>query len=125
MKKFISLSCGYLLLTLLFSFTAPNANGINNPGKRIQVLFNQNISFTELGLIQSDCDKKGIRLTFKKIEYNEVGKLHSLSFKVDCKDGFSGSASTEHLTKDLRFGFYRDYTENTKSPFGVGAIAAE
>ena len=121
MKKFIFICFSYLLLSLSFAFTRPDA-GVKDAGKKFQIIFNKNIGFTELVLIQEECEKKGIRLIYKKIEYNEDGNLQSLSFKVDCRDGFSGSASTEHLTEDRRFGFYRDYQENSKSPFGVGAI---
>jgi hypothetical protein len=124
MKKFIFICCSYLLLTLSFGFTAPDAC-ITDTGKKFQILFNKNTGFTELSLIQAECDKKGIRLTYKKIEYNEEGKLQSLSFRVDCKDGFSGAASTDRLMENSLFGFFRDYTENAKSPFAVGAIEVE
>ena len=59
-------------------------------------------------------------LRYKKVEYNEQGELTSLSFVVDCGDGFSGTASSEELIDEKKFGFFRDYEKNAAAPFGAG-----
>jgi len=115
MKKFLIASSLILSSILIFSFNK------NPEGKKskIEFYFNKNTGFSELILIKIECEKKyGIELNYKKIEYNDAGQLVSIAFKVDCRDGFSGGASSDKLLEDKNPGFYRDYN-NTESPFGT------
>jgi hypothetical protein len=55
-----------------------------------------------------------------------------ISLKVDCQDGFKGNYAekTSEYSKKLgnskkMIGFYRIYSKNEKSPFGVGKISKE
>ena len=112
----------FIVVMLLSGFKNPDEKNTAINKTRFEVIFNQNVSFTELALIQAHCQANGIALTYKKIEYDDKGLLKSLSFKVNCNDGFAGSASTDVLTKNSRFGFCRDYQQNAKTPFATGTI---
>ena len=130
MKKVLLSSLTILSLITMLSFTIPgipvNTNYDKNDAKgKFQILFNKNVGFTELVMIAEHCAKNGIVLSYKTIEYNEEGLLKRLSFKVDCQDGFSGSASTDRLLDTNKFGFFRDYREGVSVPFAVGAVINE
>ena len=112
-----------LAVTLLIasSFHENTDKGtVDDKKPRIEIFFNSGTGFTELTMIKAHLETKGILLDYKKIEYNNKGELISISFFVDCRDGFSGSASTDNL-KASPFGFYRDYSKGAASPFGTGA----
>jgi hypothetical protein len=115
-----------LLLTLFIStssFTLDNSSINKEESKpRVEIIFNRHTGFTELLLIKAHLEKKSIILDYKKIEFNKKGELIALSFTVNCQDGFSGSASTDNLTTDKSFGFYRDYSKGAESPFGTGNL---
>ena len=113
-----------LACTLIFATSfdvEKNQKPLGNNKSRIEVFFNSGTGFTELVMIKAHLETKGIFIDYKKIEYNKEGELISISFYVDCRDGFSGSASTDNL-KQARFGFYRDYSKEATSPFGTGAL---
>jgi hypothetical protein len=115
---------GILILTMIFasSFHVDKSlKGIDDKKSRIEVFFNSGTGFTELVMIKAQLETKGIVMNYKKIEYNKNGELVSIHFFVDCRDGFSGSASTDNLKK-VPFGFYRDYSKDAASPFGTGAF---
>jgi hypothetical protein len=115
---------GILTLTMIFasSFHVDESLTIlHDKEPRIEVLFNSSTGFTELVMIKAHLETKGIVIDYKKIEYNKAGELICISFYVDCRDGFSGSASTDNL-KEVPFGFYRDYSKDAASPFGTGAF---
>lgn len=116
MKKFLFALGIILSVFLVFGFTnAPKDNQ-----KRIEYYFNKHTTFDDLVMIAGDCKKSGILLTYKVIEYNDAGQLKSISFKVDCGDGFKGGASSDRLLDDENVGFYRDY-DSSGSPFGTGS----
>ncbi len=111
-------------LTLIFASSFlidKNLKALDDKKSRIEVLFNSSTGFTELVMIKAHLETKGIVMDYKKIEYNKKGELVSIHFFVDCRDGFSGSASTDNLKK-VPFGFYRDYSKDAASPFGTGAF---
>jgi len=53
---------------------------------------------------------------------NENDLLKSITFYVDCHDGFKGGAESSRLANNAKFGFYRDYLKKSVSPFGTGQI---
>src|SRR5687768_4220565 len=108
-----------LLITVVIT---SSSFSISNPGK-VEVVFNRQLNFNDLVKIKMEIADKGILLDYKRMEFDNNGKLKSISFKVDCKDGFSGSASSEELSNDSRFGFYRDYSKDAASPFGTGGLS--
>lgn len=59
---------------------------------------------------------------YQLLEFDETGGLKSLDFKVNCNDGFDGQAKSTQIYNNTRWGFYRDYSPNVKSPFGTGAL---
>jgi len=126
MKNLLSI---LMSLTVLFSASSFNidhtsASLYKNQG-RIEVIFNRHLEFNDLVKIKLDMSQHGIILDYQKLEFDEFGKLTFISFKVDCRDGFSGSASnfgSIELFNQTRLGFYRDYTEGVESPFGTGGI---
>ena len=114
MKKLIIASSLILSSILICSFNEKP----EGKKSKVEFYFNKNTGFFELMMIKRECEKYGIVLNYKKIEYNDVGQLMSIAFKVDCQDGFSGGASSDKLLEDKKTGFYRDYN-NTESPFGT------
>lgn len=117
-----------LLIVLVFfivsgfenSETPKNDDDTNN--ERIEVIFNSTLKFNDLVKIKLDMAEKGISLMYRELKFNKNGKLISIDFKVDCNDGFSGSAHQNSLSTQSKIGFYRDYSDNTSSPFGTGRI---
>lgn len=114
MKKFLVASSLILSSILIFSFNEKP----EGKKSRVEFYFNKETGFFELVMIKRECEKYGIVLNYKKIEYNDAGQLKSIDFKVDCNDGFSGGASSDKLLEDKKPGFYRDYND-TESPFGT------
>ena len=115
-----------LLLTLAFlCLSASQAHAViltQGDKDKIEVTFTNKMTISDLEKIQHDMKKKKIDLVYEKVELNKKGKLKLLAFKVDCNDGFSGSAKSKHLKKKMGFGFYRDYREGSPSPFGTGNV---
>ena len=93
-----------------------------SPATKIAVLFSKNTSFAQLAAIRQDLQKDGIELEYQALEFDKNGALLKISFRVDCRDGFAGSATSTNLTTENSFGFYRDYTRDAKNPFKVGDL---
>lgn len=88
----------------------------------IEVVFNRHLEFNDLVRIKQGLSQKGISIDYKKLSFDNSGKLRSITFFVDCKDGFSGGTEAYNLTNQSQVGFYRDYTKDTSSPFGTRSI---
>lgn len=86
------------------------------------VAFNSATTFDDLAKIKNELKDKNIAIDYIKIEFNEGGGLKEIKIKVDCKDGFSGTASSKILTLESRFGFKRDYSQNSEDPFTLGNL---
>jgi hypothetical protein len=120
------------LLIIGFAVFIPNSsiNAKNRPNyvktkDRIEVAFTNEFTFDSLVYIKNDLKIKGIIINYKKIEFDETNKLLSIDCEIDCKDGFKGSfveGLLNSTNKNKRFGFYRDYSNKSKSPFGTGYI---
>ncbi len=125
MKNSLTILLSMTLLATITGFKiVPDDSKQNNDKERIEVIFNRHLEFNDLVKIKLDMSQHGIVLNYKKLEFDDYGKLIFISFQVDCKDGFSGSAWTggEELTNQSHFGFYRDYSLDTDSPFGTGEM---
>jgi hypothetical protein len=70
--------------------------------------------------IKEDLLEKEISLEYSMLQFDRKKQLKRVEFFVDCKEGFSAHAGTAHFSKDKKFGFYRDYDENSKTPFFAG-----
>lgn len=88
----------------------------------VKVTFNSRTTFDDLAKVKSEMKNKGIAIDYIRIEFNEGGGLRVIKLKVDCKDGFSGTASSKVLTPESQFGFKRDYSQNSDDPFTVGNL---
>ena len=119
--KSLLLSCA-LLTTSVSAAPLPNNTQFTatKATTKVAVFFNRKTTFAQLATIKQDLIKDGIVLNYEKLEFDQSGDLLKISFQVDCKDGFSGSATSESLTDDYSFGFLRDYTSNAAKPFVVG-----
>ena len=92
----------------------------------MEAVFTRNLTLDSLVQIKKDLQKIGIIVQHKKIEFDVHNLLLNLDCEVICNDGFSGSSGTGDLTtrnRTERIGFYRDYTPNSRSPFGTGLVA--
>ena len=96
----------------------------DNSIERVEAAFTHNLTLDSLVQIKKELQNIGITIHYKKIEFD----VHNLLLRLDCQvisnDGFSGSfgiANTNTIS-DKRFGFYRDYSPNSKSPFGTGLL---
>lgn len=122
MKKLLSV----LLLVTFFlatsSFTNKTTNNQFNEQSKIEVVFNRQLDFNDIVKIKLDLSQKGIVINYKSLIFDENGKLKSIDFYVDCKDGFKGGSNTNRLSNKIRFGFYRDYSKDAESPFGTGGF---
>ena len=121
--KSLLLSCALLATSVS---AAPLLTGsqlaATKAASKVVVFFNRQTTFTQLATIKQDLTKDGIVLNYEKLEFAKNGDLLKISFHVDCKDGFSSSASSESLTDEYSFGFLRDYTSNTAKPFVLGKL---
>jgi hypothetical protein len=122
MKFILSFCLSLILLVSNFGANSQEPLPAPKPNSNIEVVFTTSTGFTELVMIREHFAKKGIIINYKKIEYNKEGALKSLNFSVDCQDGISGSASTDNLNNKNKFGFYRNYSKDSASPFGTGNL---
>ena len=94
--------------------------------KRIEAAFTSNLTLDSLIQIKKELQVIGITIHYKKIEFGVHNQLLNLDCEVICNDGYSGSFGTGILNsqnKDRKFGFYRDYSLNSVSPFCTGLIS--
>ncbi len=139
MKKILILSTLFLLIALaLTAFNSgtnaqndQNKNSISiqrnddNSIKRIKVSFTNNLTLDSLLRIKNELDLLGITVNYRKIELDTDNQLLAISSQVNTNDGFSGGFAIgmlNSLNKDKKMGFYRDYSKNTKNPFGTGSL---
>jgi len=97
----------------------------DNTIKRVEAAFTRNLTFDSLVQIRQNLQEIGITIHYKKIEFDLHNLLLNLDCEVICNDGFSGSFGTGDLTKrdrNVRIGFFRDYTPDCKSRFGTGLL---
>lgn len=123
MKKII---ISIAFLTIFFfvegSGAADNKKDIETDKKRIEVFYNRTMDFNDLVKIKLDLAENGITINYKLLEFDENDRLKTIDFEVNCYDGFSGSARNTNVQNQSKFGFYRDYSENSASPFGTGNL---
>lgn len=121
MKAFL-LSC--LLLTSAAAVARPATTPpvASSATTKIAVLFSRKTTFAQLAAIRQDLQKDNIELEYQQLEFDKNGDLLKISFHVDCRDGFVGSATSDILTTESAFGFYRDYTVKTDKAFRIGNL---
>ncbi|MDB5116459.1 MAG: hypothetical protein JWQ79_1951 [Mucilaginibacter sp.] len=124
MKKRIILGFAILCSFVIFGFKTFATFGIStsNIHDNIRVIFTNKMTLDDLVKIKRDLHKTHIDISYKNIAFDEKDLLKSISFSVDCHDGFKGSAESNRLGNNARFGFYRDYSKKSLSPFGTGQV---
>ena len=90
----------------------------SNDSYQVQIF--ANTSRAELDRIKEDAAKKGISIEYENLEIIN-GKIEAISLKVDCNDGYSGTASSTNIPK-TGIGFIRDYSENADVSFQMGKV---
>ena len=86
----------------------------------VEVAFVPAFTWDSLTFIKDDLAKRGIMLTYKKVEFDSVGCLTYIELNVDCGDGegiFAHKKSFEIKEwslkdPDYRCGFYRYYPKS-------------
>ena len=140
MKKISILSTSLLMIGFIFAFIIETKAQSENPKnlksltiqfnednsiKRIETAFTNNLTLDSLVSIKNELKTRRITVNYKMIEFDSSNHLLKIDCEVNCNDGFSGGFSIGYLNgenKNKRFGFYRDYSKNPKSPFGTGLI---
>ena len=92
--------------------------------EKVFLIITENTTEIELTKIASEFkSEKNITVNFSKTEFTENGKIKNLNLEVDCNDGFKGTVkSSGVIFKFKNYGFSRDYSENSKLPFVIGAM---
>lgn len=74
----------------------------------------------ELEEYKSEAKELNIDIIYENLEFIN-GEIEAITLKVDCNDGFSGTASTTNIPES-GIGFIRDYREGADIPFVIGRI---
>jgi hypothetical protein len=117
------------LLLPLFFFLSTVSNeketGLLIQPDMVMLVVDHNASLKELVQYQEELKAKAnIDFRIKQVSFDDQGKLLSLSYSVDCNDGFSGGSSHRFTNETQKIGFYRRGDENIESPFMVGNMPA-
>ena len=120
MKKITLVLIGILILSCS---KESNTKYVTDADKVFLVIA-ENTTESELIKIASEFKTvKNIKVDFSKTEFSENGKIKTLNLEVDCNDGFKGNATSNGtILKSKNSGFLRDYSENAKAPFVIGAM---
>jgi len=120
MKKIVLMLVGILIL----SCSKESETKYSTDSEKVFLIITENTTESELTKIATDFQtKKDIIIDFSKTEFSKNGKIRTLNLEVDCNDGFKGTAkSSGVILKSKNSGFSRDYTENSKVPFIIGAM---
>ena len=78
----------------------------------------KNTTIVDISNYKTKLKEVNIDLIIEKIEYDSDNKIKSLAIKVDCNDGYVGTAN-KMLNGGERTGFYRIYGKDAKSPFAM------
>jgi hypothetical protein len=87
---------------------------------RYEVRIFETTSRAELEKFKAEASNRGIDITYENLQIIN-GKIDAITLKVDCNDGFSGTASTTNIPES-GIGFIRDYSEGTDVPFAIGKV---
>ena len=69
-------------------------------------------------------DKRGITFEVDLLCRDDFGHIKTISIKVNCHDGQSGTASY-NLDQGARIGFVRNYSEGADTSFAIGSVEGE
>jgi hypothetical protein len=92
---------------------------IQNEGVFVVKIF-KSTTRAELEKYKAEAKELDIDIEYENLEIID-GKIEAITLKVDCNDGFSGTASTTNIPES-GIGFIRDYREDADIPFVIGRI---
>jgi hypothetical protein len=123
MKKINILTLTALVFLSFGELGLKSVNTTSHDKHIAEIIFNRKIKFNDLVIFRNKVLKEdNIVLDYKSLTFDANGGLSSIKISVDCKDGFSGTATSGELKNDSKFGFKRDYTPSSKEPFTVGTL---
>ena len=97
----------------------------DNSIKRIDAVFTNKLTLDSLMNMSEILREKKIIVAYRSMEFNKNGQLTGISCEVsENHSPSSGSFSVNYLdssNKDKSFGFYYDYSTNSKSSFCTGS----
>mgnify|MGYP001627201782 CR=1 FL=1 len=136
MKKIAILSAVFLLsgLSLFAIISEMNAKtenkkhsltiqlNDNKTVRKIEARFSNTLTLDSLVYIKDQLKANGIKISYKKLNFDVQNKLQEISCEVDCNDGYSGSFGgfVNALNGNKNMGFVRDYSKNSERPFCTG-----
>jgi hypothetical protein len=121
MKKYITILL--IINVLITNISFAQNSGSQKDKERVEVVFTKKQTNEDLINIKKDLSTKGISIDFIKLEFDSFKCLCEIDFYVNCNDGFKGKAKCNFkLNPPKKFGFYRDYSKNAKSPFRCGSL---
>jgi hypothetical protein len=120
MKKIILVLVGILIL----SCSKELETKYSTDSEKAFLIITAKTTESELKKIASEFKtEKDIIIDFSKTEFSENGIIKTLNLKVDCNDGFKGTATISGVILKIKnAGFSRNYAENSKAPFMIGAM---
>jgi len=96
-------------------------NGLFADSTKVTLSMDMNTSVIDISNYQAKLKELNIDLKVDKIEFDSNNKIKFLSISVDCNDGFKGSVN-QTMGENDRIGFYRIYTKDAQSPFGMSTL---
>ncbi len=98
----------------------PSVNPTKIRVNKVEITYDTN---TTIDVIESDVsflkEDFDIDMTFSDAKFGVNGKLISIFLSVETNEGFSGSVSSSDVASRPVY-FFRDFSEDTEVPFGVG-----
>jgi len=91
-----------------------------NQNERYVVRIFKTTSRSELEQFKEEASTKDIDIVYENLQIIN-GEIDAITLKVDCNDGFSGTASTTNIPES-GIGFIRDYREGAEVPFAIGNV---
>jgi uncharacterized protein YxeA len=113
-----------LIAILMLSCSKESETKYTTDSENVFLIITENTTETELKQIASEFQtERNISIDFSKTEFHKNGTIKNLNLEVDCNDGFKGIAKSSGLIlKTKNSGFSRDYSENSETPFVIGAM---
>jgi uncharacterized protein YxeA len=100
MKKIILMLVGILIL----SCSKESATKYSTDTEKVFLIITENTTERELTKISSEFKtKREINIDFSETEFSGNGKIQTLNLKVDCNDGFNGTAITSGLILKIKY----------------------
>jgi transcriptional regulator with XRE-family HTH domain len=91
----------------------------DNSVKRIEVRFTNHLTYDSLVTIKNDIEEYGIKINYKKIEFDEDNHLKEISLEAFTDMG-SGSFYMPLSDTTKIGGFFVDYSKDAKTKFCIG-----